>query len=251
MNILSIGNSFSHDAHKWLHKLAKVNGVDLETVNLFVSGCSLETHWTNVLNNNASYDLEINGNVGERKISIEDALKMDDWDVVTVQQVSQFSGMPETYEPYLSNLVNVIKNIQPNAKLYFHQTWAYETDCKRSRFANYDNNQRRMYDRIVNTTENAARSINAEIIPVGRVIQYLRDNVAEFDYKNGGISLCRDGLHLSCDYGRYAAAATWFRAITGSDVSVTGFETFDPVLLKKIIAVVNKLSHARAHTDFL
>lgn len=36
MKILSIGNSFSQDAHKWLHKLAKVNGVEFEIANLYI-----------------------------------------------------------------------------------------------------------------------------------------------------------------------------------------------------------------------
>ncbi len=34
MKILSIGNSFSQDAQRYLHALAKVEGVDLKTVNL-------------------------------------------------------------------------------------------------------------------------------------------------------------------------------------------------------------------------
>ena len=39
MNILSIGNSFSQDAQKWLHKLAAGNGVEMDTVNLYIGGC--------------------------------------------------------------------------------------------------------------------------------------------------------------------------------------------------------------------
>ena len=42
MKLLSIGNSFSQDAHNKLHALAKANGVTLETVNLYIGGCSLE-----------------------------------------------------------------------------------------------------------------------------------------------------------------------------------------------------------------
>ena len=38
MKVLSIGNSFSQDAHKWLHKLAELNGVEMETLNLCNSG---------------------------------------------------------------------------------------------------------------------------------------------------------------------------------------------------------------------
>lgn len=240
MKILSIGNSFSQDAHKWLHTLAKCNGVDIETVNLYIGGCSLETHWKNVEEDNAYYDLERNGNSGERKISIDDALKMEKWDVVTLQQVSHLSGLPKTYEPYLARLTDAVREAQPNAKLFFHQTWAYEIDSEHSGFANYSNNQRKMYECIMSTTEKAARSMNAGIIPVGRTIQQLRERIAEFDYKNGGLSLCRDSFHLSLDYGRYAAAATWFVAITGKRIKVTEFENFDFRLLEKIIAVVNK-----------
>ena len=241
MKILSIGNSFSQDAHKWLHKLAKVNGVYMETTNLYNGGCSLETHWLNFEQNNEFYDLERNGGGSERKIGIAEALKMDDWDIITVQQVSGFSGLEETYEPYISNLVEVVRNAVPNAKLYFHQTWAYETDSSHGDFARYNNDQDQMYDCIIRVTEKMAKKINAELIPVGTVIQHLRRNVAEFDYKNGGLSLCRDGFHLTLDYGRFAAAATWLRTITGIDVSATEFEDFDTEILKKIVSVVNKI----------
>lgn len=240
MKVLSIGNSFSQDAHKWLHQLAKDNGVDMETVNLYIGGCSLETHWNNVVNDNAYYDLELNGNAGERKISIKQALAMDDWDVITVQQVSGFSGLKESYEPYLSNLVSVIKNACPDAKLCFHQTWAYEIDSNHGDFGKYNHDQRLMFDRIVSTTEQAAASIGAQIIPVGKVIQRIRETVPEFDYQNGGLSLCRDGFHMSLNYGRYAAAATWLHVLTETNVEAGAFEDFDLNLLKKILAVVNE-----------
>ena len=241
MKILSIGNSFSQDAHRWLQKLAKQNGISFETANLYIGGCSLETHWNNALYDNADYDLEINGNWAERKISINQALKMETWDVITVQQVSQLAGMPSSYEPYISNLVAVIRTICPDAKLYFHQTWAYETDSDHGGFANYDNDQEKMYSSIINTTESVAKSINADIIPVGRVIQTLRETVTEFDYKGNGISLCRDGFHLTLDYGRYAAAATWIKTLAGKRLKPQEFEDFDIKLLEKILNVVNRI----------
>ena len=241
MKILSIGNSFSEDAHRWLHKLAEHNGIELETVNLFIGGCSLETHWKNVEENNAHYVLVPNGEGGIRKISIEEALGLEKWDIITVQQVSQLSGVYESYEPYLSSLVSVVRKAQPQAKIYFHQTWAYETDSQHGGFANYNNNQIEMYRCIEKTSKMAAVSIGAELIPTGKLIQTLRETVAEFDYKNGGLSLCRDGFHLSLDYGRFAAAATWLHTITGQNIKVTSFEDFNPELLKKIIDVVNEL----------
>ena len=166
---------------------------------------------------------------------------METWDVITVQQVSQLAGMPSSYEPYISNLVAVIETICPDAKLYFHQTWAYETDSDHGGFANYDNDQEKMYSSIINTTESVAKSINADIIPVGRVIQTLRETVTEFDYKGNGISLCRDGFHLTLDYGRYAAAATWIKTLAGKRLKPQEFEDFDIKLLEKILNVVNRI----------
>lgn len=241
MKILSIGNSFSQDAHKWLHKLAKDNGIELETANLYIGGCSLETHWKNAQENNAHYDLELKGENAKRKISIAEALELKKWDIITVQQVSSLSGIYETYEPYLSSLVSVVRKAQPDAKIYFHQTWAYETDSVHGGFVNYNNNQAEMYRCIIETSKKAAHSINAELIPSGKVIQTLRETVLEFNYKKGGLSLCRDGFHLSLDYGRYAAAATWLHTIMGIKISATDFEDFNPELLKKINDVVNEL----------
>lgn len=149
--------------------------------------------------------------------------------------------MYETYEPYLSSLVSVVREAQPDAKLYFHQTWAYEIDANHGGFANYNNNQTEMYHRIKDTSEKAAKSICAELIPTGTVIQALRETVPEFDYKNGGLSLCRDGFHLSWDYDRFAAAATWLHTITGKKNNASYFEDFNPELLKKIIYAVNEL----------
>lgn len=241
MKILSIGNSFSQDAHKWLHKLGVANGVEVSIANLYIGGCSLETHWQNVTENNEFYDLEINGNEPERKISIKQALNMADWDIITVQQVSQFSGMPETYDPFIYDLVSFVRKECARAKIYFHQTWAYEIDSDHGGFVNYENDQRKMYDCIIKTSHQKAKEIGAELIPVGSVIQYVRENIGEFDYKNGGLSLCRDGFHLSLDYGRYLAAAVWFRTLTGKPVKTVEFENFDTEILNKINNIVNNM----------
>ncbi len=241
MKVLSIGNSFSTDAHKWLHKLAEINGINIETANLFIGGCSLETHWKNFTENSADYSLELNGNEGEKMISIPKAFNMDKWDVITLQQASHFSGIEETYEPYLSSLSEEVRKVQPQAKLYFHQTWAYEADSLHPGFANYNHSQQEMFKKIVSASKNAAKSINAGLIPTGSVIQKIRETVPEFNYQNGGISLCRDGSHLSFDYGRFAAAAVWIHSLTGKKIKCDAFEEFDTALLNKILEVINNI----------
>ena len=234
MKIISIGNSFSQDAQRWLKKLAEQNGIDLECVNLYIGGCSLETHRNNIAGNKADYDFELNGEGSMRKISVNDALSRDKYDIITLQQAS---GL-QSYLPYLADIAAFARENHPQAKLYFLETWAYEIDSTHAAFADYNRDQKEMYRRIEDASEMASKLIGAEIIPVGRIIQRLRETLPEFDYKNGGLSLNRDGFHLSLDYGRYAAAAVWLYTFTGCKIKAAEFENFDLNLLSKIIKTV-------------
>ncbi len=239
MKVLSIGNSFSEDAHRWLHSLAALHGIEIHTANLYIGGCSLETHWKNETENNPLYDYQVNGNEAQEKISISDALLRDKWDIVTLQQVSDLSGIPESYEPYISVLYERIKAVLPDAEICLHRTWAYEIDTQHPGFVNYNKCQKEMHLKIQEATKLIADKLDLKIIPTGDIIQALRENVSEFDYGNGGVSLCRDGYHLTYDIGRFAAAAVWFVSLTGQKISVTEFENFDKKLLSKIIETVN------------
>ena len=241
MKVLSIGNSFSQDAHKWLHEIAENNGVDLQVYNLFIGGCSLESHWKNIEGKNKYYEFELNGENTGKKLSINEALKRNKWDVITVQQVSGLSGIYETYEPYLSSILTIIKKSQPQAKIFFHQTWAYEQDSKHVDFVRYNNSQNYMFECIKNASNKVSETFNIRLIPTGKVIQTLRETLPIFNYKNTGNSLCRDGFHLSYDYGRYAAAAVWFRTLTGEKVKIPNVQNFDTEILRQILSVVNEI----------
>lgn len=236
MKLLSIGNSFSQDAQEWLHQIAVANGVELETTNLMIGGCSLQTHWNHMISGEVAYYLEQNGQNMDRMVSLEEGLALDTWDVVTVQQVSHHSGQPQTYIPYLTDLVTYVREKCPGAKVYFHQTWAYEIDSDHGGFLNYNRDQQEMYRRIGDCAAMACRLIDAEVLPSGPVVQYLRENEPLFDYKNGGLSLNRDGFHLSWDYGRYAAAATWYKVLTGNIPAVNAFPDWDGTLIDAIHA---------------
>lgn len=109
-----------------------------------------------------------------------------------------------------------------------------------------------MYLSLSEAYRKAAESIGAEIIPTGDVIQYLRNNTKEFNYGNGGISLCRDGFHLSYDYGRYAAALTWYCKLFGKSAHNVEFvpnqdgETVDEKLIAIIKNAVDDVLNERA-----
>ena len=215
MKILSIGNSFSQDAQRWLHDLAKSDGTDLYCANIYIGGCSLERHCKNIDTGEKCYEYEINGAECAEIVSIKEALKMENWDVVTLQQVSQDSGLPASYEPYFEKLLTFVKSHCKNAKIYIHATWAYEIDSTHNGFKNYDCCQELMCRYIALTVNHFAKKYDLGVIPVGEAVQYCRENIKEFDYKNGGLSFNRDGFHLSHLYGRYLASLVWYAVITG------------------------------------
>ncbi len=60
------------------------------------------------------------------------------------------------------------------------------------------------------------------VIPSGRIIRKVR-TYPDFDYKNGGISLCRDGFHMSLVYGRYLLGLVWFKTLLNGNVEDVTF----------------------------
>ena len=59
MKILSIGNSFSQDAQRYISKIAAARGEELYTKNLYIGACSLERHHSNMLTDSHDYTEEI------------------------------------------------------------------------------------------------------------------------------------------------------------------------------------------------
>lgn len=240
MKILSIGNSFSQDAQKWLFPIAQSAGTPLMAVNLYIGGCSLQTHWENYVNQKIAYDLEINGEK-QGTISLGAALKLAQWDVITLQQASPVSGEYDSYQPYLKELVEYVRAMCPDARLMLHQTWSYDTICSHPGFGRYCSSQSFMELQVRAAYRRAARELGLELIPCGDVVRHVRQTVPEFDMPKGGLSLTRDGYHMSLDYGRYALGLTWFACLTGGAVDAV---TFRPEGTEEALA--QKLRHAVA-----
>ena len=48
IKVLAIGNSFSSDATRYLYQIARADKVDMKVVNLFIGGCPLSYHYSNI-----------------------------------------------------------------------------------------------------------------------------------------------------------------------------------------------------------
>lgn len=223
VKILAIGNSFSEDAiEQHLHELAAAEGITTIIGNLYIAGCPLERHYNNSVNNTADYayrKIAADGTkTGTPHTTLEKALADEQWDYISLQQASQLSGMYDSYNPFLDNLIRYVKErAKPGVKLIWHQTWAYARNSTHSGFANYSNDQTAMYRAIVKTSEKAFKKHGFDIlVPCGTAIQNARTTFI-------GDNMNRDGYHLNMEYGRYTAACTWLEAVLGDNPETNGY----------------------------
>ncbi|MBQ8814265.1 MAG: DUF4886 domain-containing protein [Lachnospiraceae bacterium] len=220
IHVLSIGNSYSQDAQRYLHDLARSEGVAMETVNLYIGGCPLERHFRNLVGDREEYTLQVNGHAAEGfMIGITEALTARAWDVVTLQQASHFSYREDTYYPYINELADYVRSVCPKAKILIHQTWGYEDGSDRIHnqgFETYDE----MFAAIRSCYDKAAESIGADgILPGGLAFQYA--------LHHGVKKIHRDTFHASYGLGRFILGLVWYGMITGNDVSTVNYHDFD------------------------
>ncbi len=218
--VLCIGNSFSEDATAYLQK---VSGGELYVRNLAIGGCSLERHYNNILGVGESCDYVYEIDAAWIKTAfIEETLLEEKWDYVTVQQVSHYSGIIDTYEPFLGKIVEFIREKCPSAKIVLHRTWAYSETSDHEGFINYGRDRKRMFQAIVDTTNEIAKRYDFDIIPCGNAVE-MASELPEFKL-GAELSIHRDGFHLSLDYGRYLTALVMNRYFTGKSAKEVSFE---------------------------
>ena len=243
-DLLMIGNSFSDDTIQWVNEICSDLGINVNIANLYIGGCTLETHYKNLIGNIAAYefrtyDKETNKWKTKNNTSISDALTSYDWDYVSLQQASGSSGIASTYSTLTSSL-SKIKNIKDDVKFIWNMTWAYQQNSTHGEFSKYNKNQLTMYQAIVDTVNETVES-NSEIelvIPNGTSIQNARTSFV-------GDNLTRDGYHLSYDFGRYIAGLTLVAKMTGVDISTLKYaptgvsKVYKDIAIESVINAIN------------
>jgi len=217
LSIIAIGNSFSVDALQYVYQIAKNLGISKIVLgNLYIGGCTLNTHYSNAKNNTAAYTYYTNtsgswSSTASYKMST--ALSSRSWDYVSMQQASGSSGTASTYNSDLTNLVSYVKGKCPNSKLIWHMTWAYQSGSTKLANSSYSS-QSNMYSSIISAVKSkiASNSNFSMIIPNGTTIQNARTSLMKDN-------LTRDGYHLNKNVGRYMAGLTFVHKITGLDIA--------------------------------
>ena len=217
-NLLMIGNSFSDDTIQWVYEICDDLDIDVNLANLYIPGCALDTHYNNLTKGTKAYEYRTYVKSSKtwkttNNYSIQKAFNDYDWDFVSLQQASGFSGQPSSYS-LLNSIVEKIKNNRPNVNFVWNMTWAYQQNSTHSDFAKYNKNQLTMYNNIVSAVKEKVLSIPEfnVVVPNGTSIQNARTSFV-------GDNLTRDGYHLSYDLGRYIAGLTLVSSMTATDVS--------------------------------
>lgn len=215
LKILTIGNSFSDDTMEYVWQIADDLGIRAKLGNLYIGGCTLNTHATNAKRDEAAYEYRTNSRgswstVNNYKLS--DAIRSENWDYISLQQASGSSGVARSYSQ-LEYLIGYVKELCPDAGIVWNMTWAYQQDSTHSEFPNYQSDQTTMYNAILDAVEEKVRPQKEifAVIPTGTAIQNARTSYI-------GDHLTRDGYHLTYDLGRYIAGLTFVHGLTGMSV---------------------------------
>ncbi len=223
ISILFIGNSFSDDTETYMVDiLLNLGYTNINIGNLYIGGCSIDTHYANIMSGNSAYDFRMRSHNGRKyteyvrttvggiKQSMAFAIAYKAWDIISVQQASGDSGKADTYSN-LSALVEEVQNkaTNPDVQFVFNMTWAYQADSTHAQFPDYNSNQMTMYNAIVSAVQS---KVNYTVVPNGTAIQNARTSFI-------GDKLTRDGYHLDLNIGCYIAGLTFVAKVTGADIT--------------------------------
>ena len=210
-SILVIGNSFARDdfcyVPLFMEEICPNHSVNMDI--MYVSGNPLSKHWSNINNQRASftwdtYETKTGKWESRTYILADDIVVSHHWDIVIFQEGSVKARTYETTQPYVSQIINFVKSLQPDA-VFAYTIIPSLPDGALS---------------IADTTSDDVWKMNATtakllydeglvsyIIPCGTAIQNARHSILD-TYGDFG-HLTYDGRHLQegipCVIGAYTA----------------------------------------------
>jgi hypothetical protein len=250
VRLLTVGNSFSGNATRFLGDLARSAGHVLVHHQASMGGATLAQHWERA----ERHEKDPRDPLGlyNTKRSLEQELRAEPWDFVTIQQASVRSHDLSTYRPYARQLFDYIRRHAPRAEVLVHQTWAYRRDDPR--FAveaprpGEPASQEAMYRGLAAAYTAIATELGARMIPVGDAFHRADNDAAwgyrpdaTFDFKtasrpalpgqahslhvgwqwtrqaDGRYALRMDGHHASVA-GQYLGACVFYEVLFGETV---------------------------------
>ncbi len=184
VHLLTIGNSFSHNAMHYFKDIAKADGNTVVLAELIIGGASMQVHWDKAqLHEKNPTDKAGIYYAGK---GLKELLASDKWDYVAIQQASIKSHNVETYRPYAMELHDYVAKYAPGAELLLHETWEYRVDDPRfsakAPAAGEPKTQEEMYKGLAASYATIASEMHVRIIPVGDAF-HLADTDPQWGFK--------------------------------------------------------------------
>lgn len=132
-------------------------------------------------------------------------LLTQNWDIITLQQVSTQSTDFNTFNPWLSKLLTYIEKdcLNPKVTLAWQMAWSYWTG-----YGTMPHGEMR-YKMICEAVKEQIKENGIDIIiPIGTALENARSTSLQTPH-----ALTRDGTHLCFGAGRYIAACTWYESL--------------------------------------
>ena len=184
VRLLTVGNSFSHNAVHYLGDLVKASGHTLVLQELIIGGSSFEVHWARW--EKAEKDPNDPAGNYTMKRNLKQWLTAEPWDIITIQQASIKSHDLGTYQPFAGKLYDFIKQNAPQAEIVIHETWEYRKDDPRFSVKEpkpgEPKTQEEMYQGLKSAYASIAAELKARRIPVGDAF-HLANNDPTWGYK--------------------------------------------------------------------
>ncbi len=234
--VLFIGSDATNDSIFYLSELAHLAGQDMDVALVELKNGSLRTLASAADSNKAltyskadastEYELKaVTENSG--KTTVFDAVKEQTWDVIVLQGGIMYAPLETSYAEDLNYLVDLVEEMQPNAKLYWNMGWGVESSNKYTIFANsFGGNTATFYNALVNCTKNIIASNKSfdGIIYTGAAIQNARATAL-------GEKMLRNQMNLTFKQGRLIAALTALKTLnSGANLGKVTVSALDGIL---------------------
>ena len=225
LKLLAVAKSAVQDAMQDIYPVLTALGYTNLKVGYFQVDDNLDAQAEKISAENATLKYFYTDAEGEWKNAdtlVTDVLAPDDWDYVILGQTIADGGNGATFDAGITKIVETIRKTCEYVPFAWYMTWAYQASSTNAGFKAYNNSQDDMYDAIVSAVKSniEGKADIEKIIPVGTAVQNLRTSFFEDN-------LTSNGVNLSVNIGRLAAALTTAKAITDKSISAIDY-TFNP-----------------------
>ena len=234
LKVLVLGHSLAVDTGHMLALVANAEGfTGLKLATLYHSGCSLAQHVDFLSNNKREYDLYVSDSANPAPptvtvdVTMYEALRADDWDVIVMQGGVFELGYDSTYKSghiqTIQNYVNQNK-LNPDAVFVWHMPWSFPTDPELQAmhphtpnpfiegYIPFGNSRSAFYEAMAQCVKDniLTNDTFVALIPSGTAVENAHSSYM------GDWDLHRDYGHAS-DYARLMTSYVWYCVLMGID----------------------------------